>query len=220
MIAHKNKQLGAVSGQMIAIFGLGALLLIVGSVAIWAVVSYNEQKTDVDGRVAVAVAEAKNEQATEDEVKYLEREKEPNLKFVGPDDYGRLSFNYPKNWSAYVDRDGTNGGDYIAYFNPSAVPPVANSESQQFALRVKIEQRDYEQVVASYDGLVKKGDLKQSSSSSQGNQGTRLEGSFSKNIRGVAVIYKSRDKTITVRTDAYTFKADFDKIAQTIEFNI
>lgn len=220
MISHKKSQRGAISGQMVAIAGLGVLVLVLGSVAIWAIVSYNEQKTDVDGRVSVAVAEAKNVQATEDEKKYLEREKEPLERFVGPDDYGRLTFSYPKTWSAYIDKDAANGGEYAAYFHPEAVPPVGNSETQQFALRVKIEQRDYDQVVQSYDGLVKKGDLKQSSTASQGNQGTKLEGNFSKNIRGIAVIYKSRDKTITVRTDAYTFRSDFEKLAQTIEFNI
>ena len=54
---------------------------------------------------------------------------------------------------------------------------------------------------------------------SMGNTGTRLDGNFSKNIRGAAVIYKVRDKTATVRTDANeTFKADFNKIIQTINF--
>lgn len=205
---------------MVAIGGLSALVLILGSVAIWAIVNYNEQKTDVDGRVSVAIAEAKKEQSEEDEKKYLEREKEPLKKFVGPDDYGRLTFEYPKTWSAYVDKDAASGGEYRAYFHPEAVPPVANSETQQFALRVTIEERDYDQVVRSYDGLVKKGDLKQSSTSSQGHLGTRLEGGFSKNIRGAAVIYKSRDKTITLRSDAFTFKPDFDKLVQTIEFNV
>lgn len=220
MISNKQTQRGAISGQLVAIIGLGVLVLVLGSVAIWAIVNYNEAKTDVDGRVGEAVAEAKRAQAEEDEQKYLDREKEPLQPFTGPDDYGRLTFKYPKTWSAYIDKDAANGGEYAAYFNPVAVPPVANSDTQQFALRVRIEQRDYDQVVQSYDGLVKKGDLKQSSTSSQGNQGTKLEGNFSKNIRGSAVIYKSRDKTITIRSDANTFKADFDKLIQTIEFNI
>jgi hypothetical protein len=219
MISRKNTQTGMVSGPMVAIIGLAALVLVLGAVSIWAIVNYNEQKTDVDGRVSVAVAEGKNVQADEDEKKFLEREKEPLAKFVGPDDYGRLTFSYPKTWSAYVEKDASSGGEYTAYFYPQAVPPVSE-DTQQFALRITIEQRDYDQVVQSYDGLVKKGDLKQSTTSSQGNQGTRLEGNFSKNIRGAGVIYKSRDKTITVRTDAFTFKPDFDKLVQTIEFNV
>lgn len=217
---HKN-ELGAISGQMVAIVGLSVVVLILGSTAIWAIVNYNDQKTDVDGRVAVAVADGKKQQADEDEAKFLEREKEPLQTFKGPDDYGRLTFNYPKTWSAYVDKDATTGGDYKAYLNPGVVPPVeGGDDNQQFALRITIEQKDYDQIVQSYDALVKKGDLKMSSTSSQGNQGTRLDGNFSKNIRGAAVIFKSRDKTITIQTDADTFKPDFEKLIKTIEYNI
>ena len=80
---------------------------------------------------------------------------------MGPEDYGRLTFQYPKNWSVYVDKDVTKGGTYSAYLNPVTVPPV--SSSQQYALRVTIEEKDYDKVLASYDASVKKGDLSSSS---------------------------------------------------------
>ncbi|HMI09897.1 MAG TPA: hypothetical protein VK497_05885 [Candidatus Saccharimonadales bacterium] len=214
---HKN-EFGGVSGSLIAIIGLTILVLGAGSAAIWAYVNYNEQKTNVDGKVDLAVAEAKKEQADSDEAKFAEREKEPNREFVGPDDYGRLTFIYPKTWSAYIAQDVTKGkGTYEAYLNPVTVPPV--SATQQYALRVLVEERDYGQVVGSYDALVKKGDLKSSATSANGQNGTRIDGSFTKNIRGSAVIYKIRDKTITLRTDADTFKPDFENIIKTIKFN-
>jgi hypothetical protein len=214
---HKN-EFGGVSGSLIAIIGLTILVLGAGSAAIWAYVNYNEQKTNVDGKVDLAVAEAKKEQADSDEAKFAEREKEPNREFVGPDDYGRLTFTYPKTWSAYIAQDVTKGkGTYEAYLNPVTVPPV--SPTQQYAVRVLIEERDYGQVVGSYDALVKKGDLKSSATSANGQNGTRIDGSFTKNIRGSAVIYKIRDKTITLRTDADTFKPDFENIIKTIKFN-
>lgn len=218
MYQHKNHEEGGVSGSLIAIIGLVVLVLVAGSLAIWAYFNYNEQKTNVDGKIDLAVAEAKKEQADTDEAKFAEREKEPNREFVGPDDYGRLTFNYPKTWSVYIARDVTEGkGDYEAYLNPVTVPPV--SPTQQYALRVLIEEEDYGQIVSSYENLVKKGDLKSSATSVNGQNGTRLDGSFSKDIRGAAVIYKLRDKTITLRTDADTFKPDFENIIKTIKFN-
>jgi len=66
---------------------------------------------------------------------------------------------------------------------------------------------------------VKKGDLKASSTKADGNNGTRLDGNFTKDIRGYAVIFKIRDKTLTIRTDANTFLSDFDKLISTIKFN-
>lgn len=216
MYQHKNEA-GGVSGSMIAIIGLIVLVLLAGSAAIWAFLNYNEQKTDVDGKIDLAVAEAKKEQGDADEAKFAEREKEPNRQFVGPDDYGRLTFDYPKTWSVYVDKDGSDDNAFNAYLNPVSVPPVSNK--QQYALRVTIEPKDYDQVVSSYENLVKKGDLRSSATTANGNNGTRLDGNFTKDIRGSAVIYKIRDKTVTIRTDANTFKPDFENIIKTINFN-
>jgi hypothetical protein len=213
---HKHEQ-GGVSGSMIAIIGLIILVLGAGSAAIWAYVNYNEQKTNIDGKIDLAVAEAKKVQSDADEVKFAEREKEPNRQFVGPDDYGRLTFTYPKTWSVYVAKDVSKGGAFEAYLNPVVVPPV--SSTQQYSLRVLIEEKDYDQVVKAYEELIKKGDLRSSATSANGNNGTRIDGSFTKNIRGSAVIYKIRDKTLTIRTDADTFKPDFENIIKTINFN-
>lgn len=208
---------GSVSGSLIAIIGLVILVLVAGGFAIWAYVNYSEQKSNVDGKVNLAVAEAKKEQSDVEAEKFAQREKEPNRKFVGPDDYGRLTFDYPKTWSVYVARDVSRGGTYEAYLNPITVPPV--SATQQFALRVTVEEKDYDQIVKTYEGLVKKGDLRTSAVSANGNNGTRLDGSFTKDIRGSAVIYKIRDKTVTLRTDADTFKPDFENVIKTINFN-
>lgn len=207
---------GITTAATIAIV-LGVFAAVLAGLAIWAFLSYNEQKTDVDGRIKAAVADAQKIQADVDEKKFAEREKEPNRQFVGPDDYGRVTFYYPKTWSAYVAKDINQGGAFEAYLNPVTVPfPTA---TQQFALRITIEQKDYDKEIASYESLIKKGDLRSSITSANGENGTRLDGSFSKDIRGAAVIYKIRDKTVTIRTDADTFKPDFDKIIKTIEFN-
>jgi hypothetical protein len=213
----RSYEKGEVSGSLIAIIGLVILLLAAGSFAIWAFLNYNEQKTNVDGKIDLAVAEGKKEQADEDEKKFAEREKEPNRQFVGPDDYGRVTFDYPKTWSVYEATDVAKGGAYEAYLNPITVPPVSNN--QQYSLRVLIEEKDYDQVVKSYESLVKKGDLRTSATSADGNNGTRFDGNFSKSIRGSSVIYRIRDKTLTVQTDADTFKPDFENIIKTIKFN-
>lgn len=209
---------GGVSGSLIAIITLIVLTVAASSLAVWAYANYTEQKTDVDGKIALAVAKAQKTQGDEDEKKFAEREKEPNNIFAGPDDYGRLTFSYPKTWSVYVASDTTNGGTYQAYLNPGVVPPVG-SDTQQFAVRVTIEQNTPDEVLSQYQDLVQNGDLKSSATSSHGHNGTRLDGKFSDDIRGAAVIYKIRDKTVTVQTDANTFLPDFNKLVKTIDFN-
>lgn len=217
MKTRHTHETGAVSGSLIAIIALIVGILAAGSAAIWAYMNYMSQKTNVDSIVAVEVAEAKKTQFDEDFKKFQEEEKQPNRQFVGPDDYGRLTFNYPKTWSVYVARDVTKGGTFEAYLNPVSVPPIASTT--RYALRVEIINRDYEDIVRGYDSLVKRGELKSSPVSVNGNSGTRLDGNFTKEIRGSAVVYKVRDKTIVLRTDANAFKNDFEALIKTITFN-
>jgi hypothetical protein len=219
MILKKSTpESGFVDKQVIVIVCLsifGALALGFG---IWSFINYTDQKTNVDGKIDQAVATAKKDQADSDAAKFLAQDKQPNREFVGPDDYGRLTFNYPKTWSVYINKDvTTQGGTYEAYLNPVSVPAV--SSTQQYALRVTIEEKDYDQVISGYAALVKKGSLRSSSVTANGVNGTRLDGSFNSNIRGAAVIYKIRDKTLTLRTDANTFLPDFNALITTIKFN-
>lgn len=212
---HKHEE--GVSLLLIMVILLSFTTIIFGGLSIWAYSQYQARNTDVAGQIKVATIEAQKVQQEEDEKKFAEREKEPNKDFVGPDDYGRVTFKYPKTWSAYIATDPTRGGTYEAYLHPKEVPMVAGDE--QFALRVRIENRDYDQVVASYRSKVNNGDLASSSTTSEGNVGTRFDGNFTNNIRGSAVVFKVRDKTLTLRTDANTFKPDFEAIVKTVTFN-
>ncbi len=184
---------------------------------VWALVNYIDQKDNVDAKVATAVADAKKVQADELEAEFLEREKNPYDTFVGPDDYGRLMFEYPDTWSVYVERDTIEDDLFVAYLNPDVVPPV--SDVRQFALRVTVETIAYEEALEVFQGLIEDGSLKSSSVDVNGQGGTRLEGAFSEDIRGTAVLFKIRDKTVTMRTDADTFREDFDKLISSVTFN-
>jgi hypothetical protein len=213
----RSEERGAVSGSLIAIILVSLAAVLLASLSVYLYVQYSEQKNDVDGKIAVAEADARREQQEADDIKFAEREKEPNREFVGPDDYGRLQFSYPKTWSVYVAKDTQQSTTYEAYLNPVVVPPI--SAKQQFALRVLIEDKDYDAVTASYGSRVKKGDLKSSTTSANGVNGIRFDGSFDANRRGAVVIYKLRDKTISVFTDADVFKPDYEELIKTIKFN-
>jgi hypothetical protein len=186
-------------------------------VMIWALLNYFDQKNNVDSIVTSAVTDAVKEQADKDAAAFEAEEKKPNRTFSGPEDYGGVTFEYPKTWSIYVSKDASSGSTYEAYLNPVAVPPITSS--QQFGLRVTIQSENYDDVIKDYESEVEKGDLKSSVVKASGQDGTRLDGTFSKDIRGSAVIFKIRDKTLIIQTDAVTFKADFDAIVKTIKFN-
>lgn len=218
---HMNNRLetqrGASTAVIITIVLLSIFLIAFAALSVWAYINYDDQKTNVDAKVDKAVAIAEKEQADQLEAKFLEREKEPNKIFASPSDYGTLRFKYPKTWSVFVENNGQEGEGFTAYLNPGVVPPV--TETTRFALRVSITNDKFEDVIAEYQSVVEEGELKSTAIRANGIDGARLDGKFSEDIRGTAVVYKIRDKTAVVRSDADTFKADFEALIQTINFN-
>lgn len=217
-IPQRNSERGAINGNLIAIILLILVIVLLAGLSIWLYIQYSDQKKNVDAKIFAAVAEAKLEQQEIDAAKFAEQEKQPNREFVGPDDYGRLTFSYPKTWSAYVANDASDGDDFEAYLNPVRVPPIQGKDAR-FALRVLIEDGDYGDAVSQYDDEVEDGELKSSTVNANGVTGTRFDGTFSKDIRGAVVIFKVRDKVVSIFTDANTFKPDFENIIKTIKFN-
>lgn len=215
-----NHQKGAVNTWMLVSLFLIVAVLATSVATTWAYMRYFDEKKTVETQVDAAVATATKKQADTDAAQYESQAKLPTRTFAGPSDYGSLSFNYPKTWSVYVDKNEKTGSSasYSAYLNPVAVPPVSVT-TQQFALRITIEQKDYNTVISSYSQQVKQGDLKSSPVKINGEDATRLDGNFTKDIRGSAVIFKIRDKTVTIRTDADTFGADYNALIATIKFN-
>lgn len=211
-----SKQRGSVDGWMISTIGAVVLFLIAGSLAIWAYMQYSQEKSNVDSKVALEVAKAKSEQAEADQKKFSEEAKNPRVEFVGPTEYGRVSFMYPKTWSVYINKDGSDRGTYEAYLHPVSVPSVSNSASR-FALRLEIINKNFNDVLKEYDSKIKKGELTSSSVEFNGISATRIDGTFDKDLRGSVALMSVRDKTIRFSTDADTFKVDFETILSTLK---
>ena len=134
---RNRKEQGSVNGWMIGTIGCLVLFLIAGSLAIWMFMSYTQEKNNVDSKIAIEVARGKGEQAEIDQKKFSEEAKNPRIEFVSPNEYGRVSFMYPKTWSVYVDKDGSDRGDYKTYLHPVSVPSLSNKDSR-FAFRLEI----------------------------------------------------------------------------------
>ena len=197
------------------------VVCIIAAVAIvFAVIFFiqkDEAETNVQGKIDAEVAIAVEAQKTIDESNFAEREKLPNSEFVGPSDYGSLSFMYPKTWSIYVAKDASKGGDFEAYFNPIQVNTT--SENTINSLRVYIYDRPIDQVRTNYDALVRSGKLTSSVYTVGDITGTKYEGAFNNNITGIALMIKINDKTAVIRTDAEIFRKDFEALITTIRKN-
>lgn len=210
-----RSQNGAVNPLLMSNIVTGLMVLILTGVTIWLFLGYTDYKNNSDQKVAAAVADAKKEQQSADEAAFTEREKLPTRSYTGPADLGSVTFSYPKTWSVYVNKQSTS---LEVYLHPDAVPPVSNT--QPFATRVTVEDRPYETVLKTYDPIVKKGELKSNPITIAGFSGIRLDGKFTKEREGSAVVFKVRDKTLTVATDASAYRGDYDStILTSLRFN-
>ena len=213
---------GGASGLLktIIIIVLSLTTLAFAGLFVWKQMEYANVQGDVDALISDAVEKAKSAQREEDLAQFAEDEKSPLQTFVGPADYGQLSFEYPKTWSVYIALDATNGGDYEAYFNPFAVEAV--SKTTVNALRVYIRNRSFEDVTAELQKTLNSANsgLTMSTVEINGIVMNRYVGKIpNTQLDGAFVVFKIRDKTAIVRTDATQFMGDFDTVVNTIKFN-
>lgn len=212
-----HQQQGMVHPAVVSSIVLAVIVLALGVLSAWSFMNYMDQKDNTDSKIAVAVADAKKDQAAEDEKQFLEREKQPVRQLVGPEDLGRITLDYPKTWSVYIDKDGASG-EYQAYLQPGAVPALA--KKTPYALHVSVVSDKYEETLASFQSLVNKGDLRAVPVTAAGQSGTRLDGNFSKEVSGAMVLFKLRDKTVKVATESRDTLADFNNIVlPSLKFN-
>lgn len=215
MLMITSREAGEANPLLISNILTGVLVVALTGLSIWLFMGYTDARNNVTTKVNDAVTRAKTEQQKDDEAKFLEREKLPTRMFQGPSDLGSVSFQYPKTWSVYTAKVSSG---LETYLNPDVVPPV--TAGQAYALRVLVESRTYDVVIRSYDEAVKKGTLRTSPVTVNGFAGIRVDGKLSATRDGSAVIFKVRDKTLTVATDVSAFKNDFDQtILKSLKFN-
>ena len=217
----KKDNSGLIKTIVIIILSLVAVTFI--GLFIWMLVQYNDVSSDVNGQIDVAVAAAKDEQATKMEAEFLEREKYPYKVFAGPVDYGQLTFEYPKTWSVYVAAAATAGGDFNAYFNPGQVDAVGKETIN--ALRVSIRNESFDKVTEEYQKAMNKKDsgltMESVTIGKDANiTANRYTGKIpDTDLSGYIVTFKIRDKTAVLQTDSVLFTDDFNKLLGTVVFN-
>lgn len=218
MDTQPRQENGFISGLLVVSIILGILALLFGSIMIYALVNYNDQKNNVDSKISIAQQQAIEAQQAKDQKAFEDKQKDPLKEFVGPTDLGRVDFKYPKTWSVYVASDGSNNSGFQAYLHPDEVPPT--NAQNRFALEVSVVSQSYAQILQQYGGLVKSGQLRSSAITASGFNGTRFDGNFSQDVEGSVAVFKIRDKTLVLKTDSPSFRPDFDgKILKTLTFS-
>ena len=204
------KTIGLIVVSLLAVLFIGLF--------IWMTLKWSEANTNVQGKIDVAVAEARNSLQTKLEKDFEEKEKYPFLTFSGPIDLGALNFEYPKTWNLYIPDDASRGGDYHAYLNPGQVNVVA--DNTVMALRVTIKNEQLDRVLEDFTDKVQSQEMTVSSTVINGVNVNVYTGKLDSDLMGIVCIFKIRDMTALLQTDSSNvFRADFERILSTIRFN-
>ena len=178
----------------------------------WSFSERDTYKNNADELVAMAVTAAKSEEGAKKDKEYAEAAKSPYKVYKGPEQYGSLSITYPKTWSAYVDSSGRSSAPLEGYFNPDVVPSLTDDAST-FALRIKVVNQSYNQVLTTFENSSE--DITAAPYSLPKvpkTVGVKITGQIEQDAKGEMIILPLRTQTLQIYTQSETFLKDFNNI--------
>lgn len=214
-MSHRT-QGGYVSGVLLCLIAVTVALVGALGFGVWAFSERQDYKENSDQKAAAAAEDAKAATQAEEAAKYAEEAKNPLKSFVGPSDYGSVTFEYPKTWSGYVIQATSSSGNMPldGYFHPDVVPDV-EVQTNVFALRVSIVNEPYSEVLETYSSVVDEGAVTVSPyklAKVPSVVGSRVEGEIAQGKRGSLVLFPLRNVTLKVWTETDQYLGDFNTI--------
>jgi len=211
----KHNQDGAASSLTISLVLCVCLLIAAISFGVWAYLGRQDYKNNTDSKIQTAVQAAVKK---EDQVKdnyYAEQAKFPLTSYAGPAEFGSIVVYYPKTWSAYINDNGVGDTPIDGYFNPGHVPAVGAPNSA-FALKVKVINQNYNDVVQQFSSQVRGGGATSSAYALPklpNVVGVKLSGNLVSGSRVVStmVILPIRSNTLEISTDGTAYLGDFNQ---------
>lgn len=208
----KHNQYGQISAVVVSLVFTVLILVAALGFGGWAFMSRQDYKNNTDQKIAAAVTVAKQQEDSAKDKLFAEQEKSPFRTYTGLQSVGRISFEYPKTWSGYVDTTQGGGALLDAYFNPGEVPSVTDQNSK-FALHVQVLDQSYDQVIQGLQSQQQSGLVKVDAYALPkvpNAVGVRATGAYSGNASGSAIILPLRGQTIQISTDGTQFTNDFE----------
>jgi hypothetical protein len=213
----KHNQDGAINGLVISLILAVTLLVLIVIFAGWAFMSRQDYKNNVDAKIQVAVAAKQAQDTITEKTQLAQDEKQPYYTYQGPPQYGSISFQYPRTWSAYVNSSGSGSALIDGYF----MPPILSSVSDQtanFALRVQVLNQSYSQSLQGITGQSGRSSAITSTAYSlklvPSVVGVEVSGALSvaQGSTATMVMLPDRTNTIEIWTDGTTYLSDFNSV--------
>lgn len=202
-------------GVLMAIVLLSLGLLGSGAFGVWAFGQRQDYKTNVDQKIAAAVAVNTKSVQAADAKTYAEQAQYPLKTFTGPEAYGSVVLTYPKTWSAYNASTSNSSGTPVDFYAHPDVVPAVSSDSSSFALRMQVVNQQYATFTKQYANQLKQGTVAIKAYALPNNKtvtGVRIDGQITTKKQGTIVLLPLRDKTLKIWTESTSYSDQFDKI--------
>lgn len=188
-----------------------AILLLIGAASFgyWAYGSRQDYKNNTDEKIAAAVSSAKQQESSLKDQQFAEAEKNPLKTYNGPQQYGSMSIQYPKTWSAYVDATGSGQSSFDAYFQPDTVPAIED-ETNNYALRVQVLGQSYSDTLNSFSSQTGITVSPYSLPKVSKVIGVKVTGQIADNKSGEMIVLPLRGSTLEIYTEAQQYESDFN----------
>ncbi len=209
---NRLNQRGAVNVLLIPLVLLVMLFLGTAGFGIWAFTSRADYKNNSDKKTVAAANKATEETQAADAAKYAEESKKPYETYIGPAQFGNVTVNFPKTWSAYITEAERGSTPISAFFQPKIVPNVTDTNNT-FALRVELLQTTYESALDQFKSKVEQGQVTlvpYTLAKVPSVVGSRVEGQITPRKQGTMIIMPLRNMTLRVWTESNDFKGDLD----------
>ena len=208
----KLNQNGSSTGLVISLVVVAALLIASVIFGIWAYSGRQHYKNNTNQIVNSAVSSAKQEQQQTDNKAFAIEAQKPLIKYVGPQSYGTITVNYPRNWSSYVNTSG-NGYPVDGDFYPGTLPSVTDSSSVNFALRLQVNSQPYSTSLSYYNSSVTNKLATVTAYSLPkvpSVVGVKVVGELQNNTHGTLIILPIRNETLEVWTEGTAYLSEFN----------
>lgn len=206
--------------KTIIIFVLAVATAVFAGLFVWKFLDWSSVNSTIDYKVEQQIADKEREIGEKVEAQCEAEKNAEKATFSGPNVYGSLSFLYPKIWSVYIEKeDSSKNGDFNAYINPSGVGPIA--KDSVFALRIKIENVDFDKATASYKKEVEGGTMTSqvvtiNNAASDATVFTKTDGSS----KIVVFNIPNHNQVATIQTDSVkNFGSEFQEVLDSIKMD-
>ncbi|MEK7059368.1 MAG: hypothetical protein AAB971_01275 [Patescibacteria group bacterium] len=222
---NKHNQDGAIGGLGLSL--VFACLLLVGAISFgaWAFASRQDYKENVEAKINLATEAARQRESKSKDKQFAEESKKPLKIYRGPEASGSVMVSYPKTWSGYVAEAadaGSSDDPLDGYFAPGIVPTTDNKNSV-FALRVKIVNQEYKDVLESFGSQQQAGKLTASVYSLPKLPkvvGVKVVGELPDQSAVTMIVLPLRSQTLQIWTQGTQYLSDFnDNILPNFSFS-